>query len=657
MNTFLPILLILLGIIVLLALLAGVLFLNSRIRFRASSKRNLAQLGPEAPIIRVDGLQFRDLNKNGQLDVYEDHRRSIEERVEDLLGQMTIQEKVGMMFQPMIACTQDGDLIEQRGEFANTQPTSELVVERQIRHFNITSAVAPRVMARWYNQLQKMAERTRLGIPVTISSDPRHSSQQNVGAAIATEGFSQWPDPIGLAATGDEALVHEFGDIARQEYLATGVRAALHPMADLATEPRWARISGTFGEDAELASRMTVAYIKGFQGESLGDKSVSCMIKHFPGGGPQKDGLDPHFPYGREQAYPGDNFDYHLIPFERAFAETDVEQVMPYYGIPVDQTSENVGMAFNKDIITGLLRDRYGFDGVICSDWMICETIRLFGLFKLMDSTSWGVEDLTPAERFHKAIEAGVDQFGGQFQTHRILELVQTGKVSEARIDESVRRLLRLKFKLGLFDDPYVDEDEAEVICGQSEFRDKGKLAQRKSIVLLKNGETAQGPILPLAGRPKVYVENINKDTVSQYADVVESPQQANLAILRLRAPWRPMGRGFLEQLFHQGDLDFEDEEKARILQVLDAVPTVVDIYLERGAVIPEIAERCAALLASFNVADDAVLDVLFGKFNPSGKLPFEMPRSMEAVRAQREDVPHDSENPLFPFGHGLSYG
>jgi beta-glucosidase len=657
MNIFLPVLLILLGIIVLLALLAGVLFLNSRIRFRAASKRNLAQLGPEAPIIQVDGLQFHDLNKNGQLDVYEDHRRPIEERVEDLLGQMTIQEKVGMMFQPMIACTEDGDLIEQRGEFANTQPTSELVVERQIRHFNTTSAVAPRVMARWYNQLQKMAERTRLGIPVTISSDPRHSSQQNVGAAIATEGFSQWPDPIGLAATGDEALVHEFGDIARQEYLATGVRAALHPMADLATEPRWARISGTFGEDAELASRMTVAYIKGFQGESLGDKSVSCMIKHFPGGGPQKDGLDPHFPYGREQAYPGDNFGYHLIPFERAFAETDVEQVMPYYGIPVDQTSENVGMAFNKDIITGLLRDRYGFDGVICSDWMICETIRLFGLFKLMDSTSWGVEDLTPAERFHKAIEAGVDQFGGQFQTHRILELVQTGKVSEARIDESVRRLLRLKFKLGLFDDPYVDEDEAEVICGQSEFRDKGKLAQRKSIVLLKNGETAQGPILPLAGRPKVYVENINKDTVSQYADVVESPQQANLAILRLRAPWRPMGRGFLEQLFHQGDLDFEDEEKARILQVLDAVPTVVDIYLERGAVIPEIAERCAALLASFNVADDAVLDVLFGKFNPSGKLPFEMPRSMEAVRAQREDVPHDSENPLFPFGHGLSYG
>jgi beta-glucosidase len=656
MNILLTILLIILGIVVLLAALIGLLILNSRLQFRRASRRSQAVLGPEAPIVEVDGLTFRDLNKNGKLDAYEDPRRPVEERVEDLLRQMTIEEKVGMMFHPMLGCTADGDLVERKPEFATVLPTSELVAGRHIVHFNIVSAVSPRAMARWYNQVQKMAERTRLGIPVTISSDPRHSSQQNVGAAIATEGYSQWPDPIGLAATGDEALVREFGDIARQEYLATGIRVALHPMADLATEPRWARISGTFGEDAELASRMTVAYIEGFQGEQLGVESVSCMIKHFPGGGPQKDGLDAHFPYGREQVYPGDNFDYHLIPFQRAFAETDVEQVMPYYGIPMDQTGENVGMSFNKEIVTGLLREKCGFEGVICSDWMICETLRFLGLFKMMDSTSWGVEDLTPTQRFRKAIEAGVDQFGGQFQTHRVLELVRTGQVSEARIDESVRRLLRVKFKLGLFDDPYVDEDQAEVTCAKPEFVEKGKLAQRKSVVLLKNGGAAQGKILPLVGWPRVYVENVDKAVIAQYADVVETPGEADLALLRLRTPWRPMGRGFLERIFHQGDLDFEEGEKARILQVLDAIPTVVDIYLDRGAVIPEIAERCAALLASFNVADDAILDVVFGRFDPSGKLPFEMPRSMEAVRAQKEDVPYDSEDPLFPFGHGLSY-
>lgn len=656
MPLFSTILTVILGIIALLIVVLTALFLNFYLQFRISAKRSQAKLGPEAPLIQVDGIQFRDLNKNGKLDVYEDHRQPIEARVEDLLHRMTIEEKVGMLFQPMIACTGDGDLVEQNPSLMSAQPTSELVAGRQIKHFNIVSSVAPQAMARWYNHLQKMAERTRLGIPVTISSDPRHSRQGNIGAAIGTEGFSQWPDPVGLAATRNVDLVREFGDVARQEYLATGIRAALHPMADLATEPRWARISGTFGENAGLASAMTVAYIQGFQGEKLGAESVSCMLKHFPGGGPQKDGLDPHFPYGREQTYPGGNFDYHLIPFARAFAETDVTQVMPYYGIPVDQTKEFVGMAFNKEIITGLLREKYGFDGVICSDWMICETSKLFGVLKVMDSTSWGVEHLSPPARFRKAIEAGIDQFGGQYQTHRILELVTTGQVSETRINESVRRLLRLKFRLGLFDNPYVEEHLAETVCGRADFREKGKLAQRKAIVLLKNATAGDRPILPLQVRPKVYAENVDAGTLRQYADVVATPQEADFAILRLQTPYRPMGKGFLERIFHQGDLDFEDAEKARILNICDAAPTIVDLYLDRGAVVPEIASRCAALLATFNVADDAVLDVIFGAFNPCGKLPFEMPGSMEAVRAQYSDVLSASENPLFPFGYGLSY-
>jgi len=652
MTTFLTIVLILIAIASALGLILSVAVLIRRLRFRRQSKESRQMLAPRAPTIEVDGLTFRDLNKNGELDIYEDRRRPIKERVEDLLSQMALAEKVGLMFQPMLAATDDGELVEEKPAFASVEPTSKLVVGRQIKHFNLISDMAPRQMARWYNRLQTMAERTRLGIPVSLSTDPRHSAQQNLGATIATEGFSTWPDPVGLAATRDEDLVHDFGDVARQEYLAVGLRVALHPMADLATEPRWARISGTFGEDADLAARMTVAYIQGFQGEQLGPQSVSCMIKHFPGGGPQKDGFDPHFPYGREQVYPGDNFDYHLIPFERAFEATDVEQVMPYYGIPMDQTSENVGMAFNKEIIIGLLRERYGFDGVICSDWMICETNKLFGVISFMESTSWGVEGLTPLERYRKALEAGIDQFGGQHQTHRVLELIESGQISEARIDESVRRLLRLKFKLGLFDDPYVNEDAAEAICGQPAFVEQGKLAQRKSVVLLKNEES----LLPLSGRPKLYVENMDTAAVEPYAEVVESPDKADLAILRLQTPYRPQGRGFLERLFHQGALDFEPEARARILSTIKTVPTIVDIRLERGAVIPTIAEHSVALLGTFNVTDDAILDVIFGHFSPVGKLPFEMPRSMEAVRAQKEDVPYDSEDPLFPFGHGLSY-
>jgi len=648
LSVILYTLLILFGIIV-----AAVLwvFLKAKI----SSAVNMAKLGTKVPVLSVDGLTFRDLNKNERLDVYEDYRRPIAERVEDLLSQMTLEEKVGLMMQPMINAGKDGSLAE-LPSFRSPLSTSEMGVNRHIKHFNIVYSGDLKIVATWHNNLQKMAERTRLGIPVTISSDPRHSDAGNPGAGIRMEGFSQWPDPLGLAATRDAALVERFGEVARQEYVAVGIRTALHPMADVATEPRWARIRGTFGEDADLVSRMTAAYIRGFQGEEVGPESVSCMVKHFPGGGPQKDGLDPHFPYGKEQAYPGGNFDYHLIPFEAAFA-AGVEQVMPYYGIPVGQTSEDVGMAFNKDIITGLLRDKYSFDGVICSDWMIAETNRAFGVLKLLDATAWGVEHLSVKARYQKALEAGVDQFGGQFSPQHIVELVREGQIDEKRIDTSVRRLLRLKFKLGLFEKPYVDVGAIKSRVGTPELREAGELAQRKSIVLLKNSDLADGKTLPLSGRPKIYIENVAEETAQKYGEVVATPEEADFAILRLVTPHEePRGKSFLERFFHQGDLDFKGEEKARILNILETTPTVVDLYLERGAVIPEIAQACAGLLVTFSVTDRVVLDAIFGKFSPTGKLPIEMSSSMEAVRAQKEDVPCDSENPLFAFGYGLQY-
>jgi beta-glucosidase len=462
-----------------------------------------------------------------------------------------------------------------------------------------------------------------------------------------------WPEPIGLAATGDPALVEEFGDIARQEYTAVGIRVALHPMADLCTEPRWARTNGTFGEDAGLSARMTAAYIRGFQGADLGPESVACMTKHFPGGGPQKDGEDPHFPYGREQVYPGDNFDYHLGPFEAAF-EAGTAQIMPYYGMPVGTPLEEVAFGFNKGVITTLLREKFGFDGVVCTDWGLL-TDHKFGE-EVMVARAWGVEHLSTPERARKALEAGVDQFGGEACSDVIIELVRSGQVAETRIDESIRRLLRDKFRLGLFDNPYLDPDEAERIVGNVDFRAAGELAQRKSIVLLKNGALADAALLPLQGRPRLYLENVDPLVARGYGQVVEKVEDADLAILRLKAPYEFRDWGFLDRLFHAGDLDFKGEEKERILGIMAQVPTIVDIYLDRPAVIPEIAERSAALFANFGASDAAVLDVIFGRVSPSGKLPFEMPSSMEAVRGQKEDVPHDSENPLFPFGYGLSY-
>jgi beta-glucosidase len=629
-------------------LVAGVVYFWRNIRPDINTRLNLARLGKEVPTLTQDGITFRDLNKNGKLDPYEDPRRPVEERVEDLLGQMTLEEKAGMMFQTMIGMNKDGTILEKMGMFPLPQ-TSDMVARRLMNHFNILQGSDPRHMAEWHNRIQKLAEQTRLGIPVTISSDPRHAFSNNPLAGMMAGSFSQFPEPTGLAATRDVDLVRQFGDIARQEYLAVGIRLALHPMADLATEPRWCRCNGTFGEDADLSAQMTATYIRGFQGETFGKDSVACMTKHFPGAGPQKDGEDAHFAYGREQVYPGNNFDYHLKPFEAAF-QAGTAQIMPYYGMPVATPYEEVGFGFNKDVITGLLRGKYGFDGVVCTDWGLLTSMNVLGR-EVMPARAWGVEHLSLAERVQKILEAGVDQFGGEACPEVILQLVREGKVSEERIDQSIRRLLRDKFRLGLFDHPYLDVDAAEKIVGQPEFRKVGELAQRKSIVLLKNEKQT----LPLKSGLKIYIENIKPDAIKQYGEIVDNVSQADIAILRLTTPYEKR-KGMMESFFHAGELDFKEPEKSRILNILNQVPTIVDIYLERPAVIPEIAAKSAALLGNFGASDEAVLDIIFGKFEPQGKLPFELPSSMDAVRKQKEDVPHDSEDPLFPFGHGLCY-
>jgi beta-glucosidase len=597
---------------------------------------------------------FRDLNKNGQLDIYEDISQPIDKRVNDLLDQMNLEEKVGMLFingAPVSEDAEPGSKEGVKGPSARMSTIVESMSTRKMTHFNIWDIPAdPNIFAKWYNNVQRLAEKTRLGIPITIASDPRHHLGKNVIGMAAT-GFSQFCEMPGFAAIGDENLVKEFADIVRQEYLAIGIREALHPQIDLATEPRWARISGNFSEDAALTARLVKPYIEGLQGDSLVD-GVACMTKHFPGGGPQKEGLDPHFSFQKGQIYPGDNFDYHLIPFEAAF-EANTAAIMPYYGIPVDQTEENVAMAYNKTIITSLLREKYQYDGVVCTDWGLITDVQM-GPDVVWKGRAWGVEHLSEEERALKIIEAGCDQFGGESRTDLVLQLLEKGKVSEERIDQSVKRLLRQKFELGLFDNPYVDESKVNEIIGTKESRALGEKVQQESMTLLKNDKAT----LPLAKNTlKVYTENIDSAAVAQYAEVVSSPEDADIAIIRINTPWYPVETkiGFAAS-FHHGDLDFKGEEKERILKLLKTVPTIVDIYLDRPAVIPEITASATALIANYGSSDQSVCEVLFGNTFPKGKLPYELPSSMEAVRNQKTDVPYDSENPLFEFGFGLSY-
>jgi len=596
---------------------------------------------------------FRDLNHNGTMEPYEDPEAPAEVRVDDLVGRMTLAEKAGLLFHTMIAPAPDKSLDEPPGGGRSEASPSERILTSHLSHFNITGVLDDTAaIADWHNRIQQLAAQSRLGIPVTFSSDPRHHFATNPLTAWCGGRFSQWPEPLGLAAIGDEGVVRRFADFARREYLATGIRVALHPQADLATEPRWARASGTFGEDAALASKLVAAYVRGFQGDRLGPAGVATMVKHFPGGGPQRDGEDPHFSYGREQVYPGGNFEYHLAPFEAAFA-AGASQVMPYYGVPIGTEYEEVGFGFNRGVLEGLLRGRFGFDGIVCTDWGLVTESAIAG--RRLPARAWGVEHLNTEERVLKVLAAGADQFGGEELPGVVVGLVRSGALAEARLDVSVKRLLREKFVLGLFDDPFVDTGETLATVGSPELVAAGAEAQRAALTLLKDDGLGARPVLPLASPAAVYVRGLGLDVARRYAPLAASPEGAQVAILRLEAPFEPR-HGALEEHFHAGSLAFGAKELAEILALLDSVPTVVVVHLDRPAVLTEISARAVAVLGDFGASDEAVLDVVFGRHEPLGNLPFDLPSSMEEVARQYPDLPGDMPHALYRRGHGLRY-
>ncbi len=567
---------------------------------------------------------------------YRDPSLSIDQRVEDLLTRMGLEDKAALMFHPILPF---GDF-DAPGIFG--LPSARTLIGRRITHFNLLQAPSAREIAQWTNAVQEMARRAPLGIPVTFSTDPRHSFSDNPATSLLAGPFSQWPEMLGFGALDDPDLVERFADTVRREYLAVGIRTALHPQVDIATEPRWSRASTTFGSSADVVGRLGAAYVCGLQGTRVGPDSVSGMAKHFPGGGPQKDGEDPHFSYGREQVYPGGMFDYHLEPFKKLIA-AGVSQMMPYYGMPVGTPYEEVGFNFNKVILTDILRDQLGFQGIICTDWGVVS--RQF----------WGVEDLTEDLRMIKAVEAGVDQFGGETEPSRLAELVRSGHLTEARLDQSVRRLLAEKFRLGLFDNPFVDAEAAALLVGSPQARQEGLEAQAHAQTLLKNEDGVAH--LPLSTELRIYAEGIDPRVLRRWVKVVATPHEADVAVLRLVAPWENRGRpGELENFFHAGSLDFHTDQLEHIQTIAATVPTVVDVYLDRPAIVAPFLDQVGALIVNFGSSDEAFVKILFGELEPLGRLPFELPSSMAAVVASRPDVPDDTANPTFATGHGLRY-
>jgi beta-glucosidase len=309
-----------------------------------------------------------------------------------------------------------------------------------------------------------------------------------------------------------------------------------------------------------------------------------------------------------------------------------------------------VAFAFNKGIITDLLRGELGFDGIVCTDWGLVTDTTILG--QPMPARAWGVEHLDELSRVEMILNAGCDQLGGESRPELVVQLVEQGRISEDRIDISVRRLLREKFILGLFDNPYVDPDDAAATVGKAGFVAAGAEAQRRAYTLLTNNDQ----ILPLKRGCRLYLEGVSDEIAARYGEVVSDPADADVALLRLEAPYEPRPGGF-EARFHAGSLEFPVAERDHHAAICAAAPTIVDVYLDRPAVLTDLAEQAAALLGSYGSSDEAFLDIVFGIAQPEGSLPFDLPRSMAAVEASRSDVPFDTADPVFKFGHGLRYG
>jgi len=639
-------------------------------------------------ILQIDDLRFKDLNKNNSLDVYEDWRLPVEKRIDNLVQQMSLSEKVGMMLINTMNADPGGKISERGVQLIQDEKMNRFIFRNTITE-NVKpvtgggfagAQITPFEAAQFMNAIQELSESTRLGIPSLFKSNSRNHVEYDARAGINVEAgaFSSWPKESGLAATRDLDLIAEFAKIMAQEWNSIGLRSMYGYMADLSTEPRWYRVHETFTEDADLASQIITTLVKNLQGESLNSKSIALTIKHFPGGGPQEGGGDPHYAYGKNQVYPSNNFDYHLRPFQAAI-QAGSSSIMAYYGIPVGQPyiPNTVGMAFSKGIVTDLLRKKLGFKGYVNSDTGI------------IGDRAWGLEDKSIEEQILIALDAGTDVLSGFNDNKQLLSLVNSGKLSEERVNVSVKRLLREQFELGLFENPYVDANRASYIVGNASFQRKADLAQRKSIVLLQNNMKL--PLkLPAAGKDslKVFIVGMHakafdkqswsrvKVSASRDTKVGELPTipaGTNIAIVRVTVTNQGSDQRFGGALPEELNfLSFSSMAKSKswkvtpslsviqhVMKAVGAEKTIMAIDFRQPYVLDKESGllNAGALFATFGVSDDALIDIISGAFTPTGKLPYALANSEQAVIKQAPDAPgYPKEDTLFPFGFGLSY-
>lgn len=537
-----------------------------------------------ADVLEVDGLYFKDLAKTGQLLPYEDWRLDDTTRAKDLAGRLSLEEMAGLMLysphqmvptlpgEPFKA-TYDGKDFPESGKekWDLTDQQKAFLDKDHVRHVLAMKLESGEIAARWSNNLQKYAESLPWGIPVNISSDPRHGASK-AGAEFKSgaDDVSKWPEGMGIAATFTPEICRAFGEAISEEYRALGITTALSPQVDLATEPRWMRFEDTFGTHPEMVAELGRIYcdsLQTTQGEEdgWGKNSVCAMAKHWPGGGPCEAGRDAHYPFGKFAVYPGENAPAHRKPFTEGVFKLEgptgmAAAVMPYYTISwgLDkENGKNVGNSYSRYLIHDMLRGTYGYDGIVCTDWGI--TADPLPDIDSFSSRCYGVEDLTVAQRHLLAIENGVDQFGGNSEVQPILEAYRLGcekhgeAAMRARMEESAVRLLKNIFRCGLFENPYLDPRESTRTIGSEPLCKAGYEAQLKSVVMVKNQQA-----LPIQGKKKVYiptrtikarkgffrqpmpqlqVDPVSDSLTEKYFHRVSTPEDADFALVFIESP------------------------------------------------------------------------------------------------------------------------
>ncbi len=714
----------------------------------------------EMGLIEQDGFLFKDLARTGRLEPYADWRLDAEARAQDLAGRLDIPQIAGLMLHashqmvpfaapmgPMGGHTYGGKPFRESGALPSdlSDQQKEFITNRHVRHLLVAKFDGNETLAAWSNKIQKTAEAAEWGIPISLSSDPRHIVSRSSAEFMGEGGsMSVWPSTLGLSATFDPAVARDFARTAAREYRALGISTALSPQVDLATDPRWSRYMGTFGEQAQLVTDMSRAYCDGMQtsfGEAViaggwGHESVNAMAKHWPGGGSGESGRDAHFSAGKYAVYPGGNQAEHLKPFlEGAFklegGTGSASAIMPYYTIShfYDEKSEEVGNSFDRHLITDLLRDRYGYDGLVCTDWGIMgdqgPAVDTFA------GKCWGMETATEAERFFRAMEAGVDQYGGIDSPVHLMEAYRMGvekygeSAMRARFEQSAVRILRNLFRVGLFEHPFLEVAVSAKTVGCDAFREAGREAQRKSLVLVKN----KGGVLPLTQGMKIFIpkrtlpasnffghivpervmDPVNLKVAGSFFNLVETPEEADAAVVFISSPTSDFlsctgyskadaaagGNGYVpislqfepytariarteslaggDPLEPSANRSYKGKstttqnaaDLAAVREVKMAMgdkPVIVSLYMMNPCVVSEFEGLADAILIDFGVEDRVLFETLDGTNAPTGLLPFQIPKDMETVEIQDEDVGLDM-NPykdgignLYDFGFGLGF-